>query len=250
MFNIWTFIFSFINFFIVLYILYKVLFKPIKKIIDERDEIINKRFNIATKKEKEALKLKKEYEEELKNIKILKQKIINEANAEALKIREKIIEDAKREAKEMLQKEKTVIEEEKQKIYKYILDKSKEFSKEFTIEFFKHFIDKDINKLLIKKFIENFEINFEDRIKNIKPQETCKVSIVLAQIVDEAILKDIDNLISKYFKCKNIEKEIKVDENMIGGIKIRVNANLFDGSIKAQIDTIENIIEHHKKEIR
>ncbi|WP_281951232.1 F0F1 ATP synthase subunit delta [Nitrosophilus kaiyonis] len=246
MFNWWTFAFSIINFLVVIYILYKVLFKPIKRVIQEREEIINKRFKIATEKEKEALDLKNEYEKELKNIKILKQKIVNEANAEALKVREKIIEDAKREAKEILEKEKAIIEEEKQKIYKYILDKSKEFSKEFAKEFFVHIIDKDINELLIEKFIKNFEKDFKEKLEKIEPQESCKISITLFDIIDERIMKDIDYLISKYFKCQNVQKEIKIDKNLIGGIKLRVNAYLFDGSIKAQIDEIENLIEHQK----
>ena len=68
MFNWWSFAFGVINFFIVLFILYRLLFKPIKRVIQEREEIINKRLGMVTQKEKEALKLKQKYEKELKNI--------------------------------------------------------------------------------------------------------------------------------------------------------------------------------------
>lgn len=243
MFNWWTFAFSIINFLIVLYILYRLLFKPIKKVIEERDEIINKRFEIATKKEKEALKLKEEYEKELKDIKILKQKIINEANAEALKIREKIIEEAKNEAREILEKEKKIVEEEKQKIFKFIIDKSKEFSEKFSIELLSHIIDKDLNEVLIKKFITDFDKEFEDILKKIKIQKECSVFIYLAYPINEELLKKIDDLVKNSFKCQNVEKEIKIDESLIGGIKIRVNENLFDGTIKSQIEKAKALME-------
>jgi len=242
MFNWWTFAFSIVNFLIVLYILYRLLFKPIKKVINERDEIINKRFEIATKKEKEALKLKEEYEKELKEIKILKQKIINEANAQAFKIREKILEEAKNEAKEILEKEKKIVQEEKQKIYKFIIEKSKEFSQKFSIELLEHIIDKDFNELIVKKFIKNFDKEFADILKKIEKPNECKVQIYLANSVSEETLKDIDKLLD-IFKCQKIEKEIKIDKELIGGIKIRVNENLFDGSIRSIIEKAKESIE-------
>ncbi len=244
MFNWWSFAFGVINFFIVLFILYRLLFKPIKRVIQEREDIINKRLGIVTQKEKEALELKQKYEKELKNIKTLKQKIINEANVEAIKEKEKILSEAKSEAKKILEKEKKIIEEEKQKIYKYIIDKSKEFSITFTTKLLKHIIDRELNQQIIKKFLENFEKEYKDILKKRKSQELCKVSIILADKVDESILELIDDMLLRSLKCKSIEKEIKIDEELIGGIKIRVKESVFDGSIKAQIENVEDMIEH------
>ena len=46
------------------------------------------------------------------------------------------------------------------------------------------------------------------------------------------------------FKVQICRKRDKDRKELIGGIKIRVKESVFDGSIKAQIENVKNMIEH------
>lgn len=111
-----------------------------------------------------------------------------------------------------------------------------EITKEFNLPNFSAFI-----KLLIKKhrliyfkhitreFIKlaNFELGIYDGLV----YSTYKLS--------EEEIKDIELAISK--KINNqVELENKIDESLIGGIKVYVNDHVYDGSIKSKLETLKN----------
>jgi len=148
-----------ISFSIVLIILYKIAWKPILKIINEREEKINKAIENAELLEKKIKEINLQAEEILNDA----HKKANEIIKEASEIKEKIISDARTKAQEeseriikntmqKLEKEKEItINEIKNEIINYALLISEKILKE-------ELSDKTKNEKYLSKIFE--EINF------------------------------------------------------------------------------------------
>ena len=64
-FNIWQVIISLLNLLILFLILKKFLYKPVKKVLEERQSMLDEHFSNAENAEKSAKKAQKTYEEKL-----------------------------------------------------------------------------------------------------------------------------------------------------------------------------------------
>ena len=98
----YEFVFQIINTVICFLILKNLLFKPVMDIISARESEIQSNLAQGERAKREGNKLKAEYEEKLSTAKEQGREIINQATLKAREKEEKIIEDAKKEAKSIL----------------------------------------------------------------------------------------------------------------------------------------------------
>ena len=105
-----------INFIIVLFILYFLALKPLKKLMSERTERIEKGLEDAKTNATLVLNTKKEYEEMMNKARTEAQAIFMEAKADAESKKTEIIEQAQKDAENILQNGKKMLESEKAKI--------------------------------------------------------------------------------------------------------------------------------------
>ncbi len=91
------------------------LYEPVKKFLRERQEKIEKQISDAENTEKEAIKLKGEYEQKLSKINVEKSEILEEARKRASQMEAEIIAKAKEEAKKIKDRAMLDIEREEEK---------------------------------------------------------------------------------------------------------------------------------------
>lgn len=66
--------------------------------------------------------------------------------------------------------------------------------------------------------------------------------IIAAYPLSEEEKKELEEVLKEYLK-KEVVLESKVDENIIGGIKIRIGDLIFDGTLKTQLNKFKEIIK-------
>ena len=100
----WNILFTVINLLIFFLIIKFFLLKPIKKVMDEREQMIKDDFDSAHKTKKEAEELKAEYENDLKTAKDKATQITAEAKKTAELQKNSIIDSANKQAKQIVDK--------------------------------------------------------------------------------------------------------------------------------------------------
>ena len=100
----WNILFTVINLLIFFLIIKFFLLKPIKKVMDEREQMIKDDFDSAAKTKKEEEELKSEYENDLKTAKDKASQITSEAKKTAELQKNSIIDSANEQAKKIVDK--------------------------------------------------------------------------------------------------------------------------------------------------
>lgn len=91
------------------------LFVPVRNVLKEREDRIKNDRKTAEQSKEEALKLKADYEAKIKNIEKEAQEILVKARQKALKKEEKILNEANKEAVRIRERAKIQIELERRK---------------------------------------------------------------------------------------------------------------------------------------
>ena len=92
------------------------LFNPARKLLDDRKSRIENDLAVARSDKDEALRLREEYEEKLKNVDMEAEQILAEARKKALATESRIISDAKQEAAAIIERATKEAELEKKRV--------------------------------------------------------------------------------------------------------------------------------------
>lgn len=98
--NIWQVLFQAVNFGVILFVLNKVLYKPVMKMLDDRAKKINEGMAAAEKNLKEAGEIEKLKKAEVAKARKDAAAIIRQAEVEAKKAADNILEASKKKAKD------------------------------------------------------------------------------------------------------------------------------------------------------
>lgn len=116
----WTIFFTVVNVLVLFIGLKAFLFKPVLKIIDQREEMIQKQLTEAAEKEKQAQQLKNDYQEKLKNANRKAENIVAEAKARAAEEKTLALQKTKEETEMMLEKARAEIRTEQEQAKKEV----------------------------------------------------------------------------------------------------------------------------------
>ena len=150
--DVWTLIMTWGNLLILFLLMKKFLFGPVKKIMDQRQEEIDKSIADADKANKEASALKEEYLKKLSDAKKEADEIISSATKSAQLKREEIVRDASKKATDILEKADKKIEQERQNALSELKSEVAQMSTAIASKI----IEKDINEKDHEKLIEDF----------------------------------------------------------------------------------------------
>ena len=98
--NIWQVLFQAVNFGVILFVLNKVLYKPVMKMLDDRAKKINEGMAAAEKNLKEAGEIEKLKKAEVAKARKEAAAILRQAEVEAKKAADSILEASKKKAKD------------------------------------------------------------------------------------------------------------------------------------------------------
>lgn len=146
-------ILSIINFCILYFIVRKFFFNKIKKSIDDRDDYINERLEMADEELEKGRLLAIENQRLLSNAKEEGKKITQSYKEKAEKLHYEITEDAKKEAEEIISRAKLEIEREREKVSFALRKEAVELALELSKKVIESNIDEEKNRKLINEFI-------------------------------------------------------------------------------------------------
>ncbi|MGB2578336.1 F-type H+-transporting ATPase subunit delta [Elusimicrobium simillimum] len=109
--------------------------------------------------------------------------------------------------------------------------------------------NKEIVRNLITLLIKNKKLPLLDAIiENVqdimdKETSTVRATVSCAHIPAEAEKKNIETTLKKFFKVKNIIASFVQDASLIGGVKIAAAGVVIDGSIKHNLEKLQQLLE-------
>ncbi|MFH1822227.1 MAG: ATP synthase F1 subunit delta [Patescibacteria group bacterium] len=85
-----------------------------------------------------------------------------------------------------------------------------------------------------KKIIEEFE-----KIWN-KEEKTVEAEVTSAKELDNELIKLLKNYIINLFNAKRVNLNNKIDKNILGGVIIKYEDKVIDGSLKTKLRELKN----------
>ncbi len=146
---------TWLNLLLLYFILKKLLYQPIVNIMEQRKNEVEGMYSSARDKEETAKGLVEEYTDKLNQSKDEASEIIKNATVYAKKNEEAILEEARKEAANLINKANAQIEQEKKKTYENIKTDISELSVAIAEKIIQKEISKDEHEALILEFIEN-----------------------------------------------------------------------------------------------
>lgn len=146
-----------IGFLLALWILKKFAWKPLLKIMEQRRQKIASEFDHLDKQKDQMEKLVSDYEAKLKDIDNLARAKILEAASEGQKMASEIKENARKEAKDFLDKAKERLQREVDMAKVQLRDDLVEMTLRVTEKILKEKLDQEKDKRLIADFIDEVE---------------------------------------------------------------------------------------------
>ncbi len=153
--NIWQIIFSLANLLLIFLIVKKFLYKPVKKMLESRQNTIDKEYSEATAAKEQALASQKTYEEKLQGAQAEADSVIKNAVSIAGQREKDIISQAKEEAEEIRRQAREDAELERKKAEDDIKREIVEVSSILTEKMLEREVSMDDHKNFIDSFIES-----------------------------------------------------------------------------------------------
>ena len=149
----YTFIFVAINLIVLYLFMKRFLFKPVTNFMENRKNSIEQGLKEAEDAKLEAADIRKNYEEQIKNIKIDSDKMLNEAKARAAREYDEIVAAAKKEALAIVQKGHEDVERERAEMLRQIRQQIAVLALSAASKVVQANMDTDANKVMVEKFI-------------------------------------------------------------------------------------------------
>ena len=150
--NIWQILISLINLLIMFRILKRFLFKPVKKVVDARQEQVQKLYSDADESLNSAKQMKNEYEQRLASARQEADAMIKTAQTTAQKKGDQILADAKQQAAHVKQKAEAEIAPQKKQI---LLDVRGEISG-LAVDIASKVVEREVNQKDYDGFVDEF----------------------------------------------------------------------------------------------
>ena len=143
-----------VSFIALLLVLSYYVWKPVKKIMDDREQLIHDDIDSAEQRKAEAERLKAENDALLKQTQVEISELMENAKGQAKKEQEAIITDAQTRATQMIQEAKVDIEREKEQAVRDINDQVAELSVLIAEKMIVKELNVEDQKGLVSKYLQ------------------------------------------------------------------------------------------------
>lgn len=110
----WTFALQAVNFLVLVWLLQRFLYKPVREVIEKRKALVEQAFAEAAKQKGEAEAAQRSFEASRTELARERQDLLNKMHEELAAERERIIEQARREAGQLIEAARASIAEERE----------------------------------------------------------------------------------------------------------------------------------------
>ncbi len=150
--NIWQILISLINLLIMFRILKKFLFKPVNKVVNQRQEQVEKLYSDADESLNSAKQMKEEYEQRLASARQEADSMIKSAAQTAQQKGDQILAEAKSQAGRVKQKAEEEIAQQKQQMLK---DVRSEISG-LAVDIASKVVEREVSQQDYEGFVDDF----------------------------------------------------------------------------------------------
>lgn len=243
-FDLFTFIAQVLNFLLLVFLLYKFLFGRVKAAMDEREKRISRNIEEAEKKKAEAEELEIKNREINKKINEEKEEMLNKTRLEAGELKEKLLSEARIAYESESKKLKGLLESQKEKFYKELLIKSRDFVFALAEKILKELADEELEEKIAEKFIS--------RIKELDKEKTNLYGEIIRRPEKTIIIKSsfeipekVKNKVIEALKDKfQFNGALKFENNPDGscGIELELESYKISWNIERYLSGIEERI--------
>ena len=153
----WTLLFTWANLLILFLVMKKFLYKPVKKMLEARKNEVEETYRTAEEAKSNALDLKQEYEEHLKNAKEEAGELLRSATQKAQLRSEEIMAEAQQKSAGMLKRAEEQIAHEKKQAVNEIRNEISDMAIMAAEKVVAKELDKADHERLIEEFIGRTE---------------------------------------------------------------------------------------------
>lgn len=150
--NLWQILISLANLLIMFFILKRFLFKPVKKVVSERQQQVDKLYGDAEESRNAAAEMKREYEERLAAAREEADSLVRSAVQTAQRRSDAIVSDASSQASHIKQKAEEEIAQERRQM---LLDVRGEIS-DIAVSIASKVVGREVNKQDHDSFVDEF----------------------------------------------------------------------------------------------
>lgn len=230
-----TFFLEILNFLVLVFILKKLLFQPVKKIVFERNQAVQKIIDEAKETKKASEELKNKYENRLIEWEKEKQE-------KTLKLLAELQLEKQRQIDALhitLQKETDKIQaKEQQRIASIINKKQREAINDgvkFTSILLKQFADINLEAKIIDFFLQKLRVLPQEKINQIKNELENQIVIKSAYPLSNDQKNNINSMLIDIFAIKNLLLNYFVDPTLIAGIFINIGSINLQANLKEEL---------------
>jgi F-type H+-transporting ATPase subunit b len=240
-----TILFEAVNFLILAGLLYYLLFKPVTAQIEARREERERMRREAMADREEASQLREELEARLAHAEEEAAQIISEAEQEAEKTRQDLQENAEREAERILAEAHR---------------DTRQMRQQSTEDFYEELLDAilGISAQMIRRAApaelhDNLVQQLSDRIWEMGRSEMARVEAFRRSLGDreptayvttaQQLSPEQQGLLARTFTAladRHVNVELKTDEDLAAGLKVRLGDIVVDNSIRGQLEQLRD----------
>ena len=238
-----TVIFQIINFLILVVILYFLLFKKIVRRAElRRLELDEMRKNTIQNLE-ESEKLKTELQKAILDIDQRIEDAFDKAKNDLEETRNKVMDELKEEADQVLKRNHESVRLSQQQSFEEYHSEIIQSALSISKEMLKKIIPAETHDALIKQISERvLELGRKDvaQIETVRKSLTDREPILFIQTA-KALNKDHQASLIRTFSAladRNVKLDIKLEEDLISGIRIRLGDYIIDNSLSSKLDEI------------
>jgi F0F1-type ATP synthase membrane subunit b/b' len=241
--DITTVIFQIINFLVLVVVLYYLLFRKIIQRAEVRKQELEKIRSDMLDDLKEAERLKMDLELEIGNIDTRIEEAFDKAKNELEEIRNKVLDEVKEESDQILKQSRESvrmsreqsIEDFRSDIITNSINLSRNLLKKISTDEMHNLFIKDINERVLemgKKEMSRIE-TIRKSLKDREPILFIQTAKPLSKEQQAGIIRTFSALADQ-----NVKLDIKQDQNLICGIRIRLSDYIIDNTLSSKIEEI------------
>lgn len=122
-------------------------------------------------------------------------------------------------------------------LYEITKDKSQSEIDEIVSKFVKFLVSNNQVKMA-EKIISRFQEIYNEQ------EGILEAEITSREKISNDLLDKISSFVKEKYQAKKIVFDNKIDENILGGVIIRVKDEVLDGSVRTHLKNMETILKH------
>jgi F-type H+-transporting ATPase subunit b len=236
-FDIWTFAFQIINFAVLLFVLQRLLYRPVREIMEQRRAAAAKALAEAETARTEAEELKVQHQAELDELNGQRGRLMEEMAADAAAERRKLLDEAGREAKSLMDRERALFDAEKERYGTELRQRAIDATGLFAGNIFREIADAELHGALFRRFLGGVD-RIAAELRDVPSrEEVLEVDLTSAFPLDGDEERRLHGELEKG-TGRPVTIRTAVDPDLLAGVRLKASDLVFDASLAGQVATL------------